>query len=687
MQKSKRLLSILLMLTMLVSMFTVMAFAKDSTAKVKVAVHENGKVNVNGVTAQSNVFYVDVGDSLTAIPDEGFTAKWYFGATETDILFPYSKDATIEATEDMVDTNGSILGLVVKFTKSEEPPVTPPQTQQINLKLDIKTNGVAGAKVFFRDTQDITGNANDFAIYKEDLDKGMWFFTTSAEQEYKVSWKLNGTEVSNETRYDLLNTLKAGNNILTVTFEKKTTPVEEKYPLTVVVETVSGVNYGTVKYNGNQGTVLTDSLVAGAKVTAEAVAKSGYKFVKWVADGVTLTNTELKNEKLTFTMPKNEVKVTAVFAEVSSSSRTLTLDITRSSYGSVKWKWPGEKTYKPATDNYTWTLTEGDEITFVLNPDYGVVWQLDDSRRYYSETFTLDFDDLDADGSTLYVAFDKKGSSPSYDKSYTLTIDITGAKHGTVKRGSATVKDGDTISLDKNETCTFKASPDKGYVAVWTFQGETYVGNSYTVKMGSKNATLYVEFMDEDDYRLTKLPFRDVSKGDWFYDDVVYVYRNGYMEGVSSTKFAPNQYTTRGQIVTILWRLTGEPRAAKENKFYDVSSKMYYDKAISWAAEAGIVDGFDAHTFKPDENVTREQLAAILYRYADYMNLSTKGASNLTKFDDYNKIGTWARDAMAWANYHGLINGVSYSRIDPKGNATRAQVAAILHRFAVEFGA
>ena len=193
--------------------------------------------------------------------------------------------------------------------------------------------------------------------------------------------------------------------------------------------------------------------------------------------------------------------------------------------------------------------------------------------------------------------------------------------------------------------------------------------------------------MDEDDYRLTKLPFRDVSKNDWFYDDVVYVYRNGYMEGVSSTKFAPNQYTTRGQIVTILWRLTGEPRAAKENKFYDVSSKMYYDKAISWAAEAGIVDGFDAHTFKPDENVTREQLAAILYRYADYMNLSTKGASNLTKFDDYYKIGTWARDAMAWANYHGLINGVSYSRIDPKGNATRAQVAAILHRFAVEFGA
>lgn len=287
---------------------------------------------------------------------------------------------------------------------------------------------------------------------------------------------------------------------------------------------------------------------------------------------------------------------------------------------------------------------------------------------------------------TLYVSFVRKSSS-DVDDYPTLTFDITGGKHGTVYRGTREYEDGDVISIKKNDKMTFKAKTDKGYVAVWTYKGESYVGDEFTVKMGSKDAKLYVEFMDKDDIRLTELPFRDVSKRDWYYDDVVYVYRKGYMDGMSSTRFGGELNTTRGQIVTILWRLTGEPRATKRNPFTDVSSSQYYYDAISWAYDAGVVDGFDARTFKPDQNVTREQLAAILYRYAKYMNLSTSGSAYLAKYRDADKIANWAYDAMAWANYRGLINGTSATRIDPKGYATRAQIAAILHRFAVEYGA
>lgn len=292
---------------------------------------------------------------------------------------------------------------------------------------------------------------------------------------------------------------------------------------------------------------------------------------------------------------------------------------------------------------------------------------------------------MDDDDCVLYLSFVRKSSTVEDDYP-TLTFDITG-KHGTVYRGTREYEDGDVISIKKNDKMTFKAKTDKGYVAVWTYKGDTYVGDEYTVKMGANDAKLYVEFMDKDDIRLTELPFRDVSKRDWYYDDVVYVYRKGYMDGMSSTRFGGELNTTRGQIVTILWRLTGEPRATKRNPFTDVSSSQYYYDAISWAYDAGVVDGFDARTFKPDQNVTREQLAAILYRYAKYMNLSTSGSAYLAKYRDADKIANWAYDAMAWANYRGLINGTSATRIDPKGYATRAQIAAILHRFAVEYGA
>ena len=396
----------------------------------------------------------------------------------------------------------------------------------------------------------------------------------------------------------------------------------------------------------------------------------------------------VKDNTYTVTIDDADISVYVMFQKKVNSDRELDLDISGWKHGEIKYRVNNGTKYTLKSSDYPFTLEEGDKITFYIDADsdYTAKWNLDKESKSYSDEFTVRYKDIDEDGSTLHISFVKK--STIVDNDYpTLTFDITGGKHGTVYRGTREYEDGDVISIKKNDKMTFKAKTDKGYVAVWTYKGESYVGDEFTVKMGSKDAKLYVEFMDKDDIRLTELPFRDVSKRDWYYDDVVYVYRKGYMDGMSSTRFGGELNTTRGQIVTILWRLTGEPRATRNNPFNDVSSRQYYYDAISWAYDAGVVDGFDARTFKPDQNVTREQLAAILYRYAKYMNLSTSGSAYLAKYTDADKIANWAYDAMAWANYRGLINGTSATRIDPKGYATRAQIAAILHRFAVEYGA
>lgn len=467
---------------------------------------------------------------------------------------------------------------------------------------------------------------------------------------------------------------------------KEERTIAKEYDVTVKV---NNSKRGQVNYI-HDGTTTEDiskiAAVKGQDIKLKAVSADSdkYKFGYWVVTGVSgLTTKQLKNETLTFTMPAKAVTVKAVFIlkPVDDDYDWLELDI--GSHGSVEFKDDG--TWTDVDDGEYLPLERGETYKFRADPDsgYKTVWQLDDGSKYTGNTFSFKMGRYD---SVLHVYFVSKSSTVEDDYP-TLTFDITGGKHGTVYRGTREYEHGDVISIKKNDKMTFKAKADKGYVAVWTYKGESYVGDEFTVKMGATDAKLYVEFMDKDDIRLTELPFRDVSKRDWYYDDVVYVYRKGYMDGMSSTRFGGELNTTRGQIVTILWRLTGEPRATKRNPFTDVSSSQYYYDAISWAYDAGVVDGFDARTFKPDQNVTREQLAAILYRYAEYMNLSTSGSAYLAKYRDADKIANWAYDAMAWANYRGLINGTSATRIDPKGYATRAQIAAILHRFAVEYGA
>lgn len=242
------------------------------------------------------------------------------------------------------------------------------------------------------------------------------------------------------------------------------------------------------------------------------------------------------------------------------------------------------------------------------------------------------------------------------DKSYAsagakVTITVTPGRNATVQHITVTDEDGERLKLTENRDGTY----------------------SFTMPNGAAN--VYARFSGSG------LPFADVPSGSWYYDDVAYVYDTGLMTGLTATAFGPNLSTTRGMIVTILWRMENEPAAKHGCPFADVRRGSYYEQAIAWASENGIVTGFDASTFAPDRAITREQLAAILFRFAAYRGMDAVTLrENLSSFQDQAAISAYAVSALNWAVGEGLMQGTG-DKLEPTGNATRAQVAAMLRRF------
>ena len=176
-----------------------------------------------------------------------------------------------------------------------------------------------------------------------------------------------------------------------------------------------------------------------------------------------------------------------------------------------------------------------------------------------------------------------------------------------------------------------------------------------------------------------QLPFTDVREGDWFYDAVAYAYTNELFNGTSATTFSPNGTMTRAMLVTALWRLEGEPAAAGTSGFPDVKPDAWYTEAVDWASQTGLVSGTGAG-FDPEGSVTREQIASILYRYAKLKGWDVSKTANLQDFADGTDTSAWATRAMEWAYAEKLITGKDGNRLDPQGQATRAEVATILMR-------
>ena len=180
-----------------------------------------------------------------------------------------------------------------------------------------------------------------------------------------------------------------------------------------------------------------------------------------------------------------------------------------------------------------------------------------------------------------------------------------------------------------------------------------------------------------------KNPFTDVTEEDWFYEAVKFANENKLFNGVSSTEFAPDESMTRAMLVTVLYRLEGEPATNRSIPFADVDMSMYYANAVIWAKQNNIVNGVDETNFAPDLEVTREQLVTILYRYAMYKgkDVSVSENTNISSYDDVNEVSDYATSAFEWAVENGIITGRTEKTLAPKGTATRAEVATMLMRF------
>ena len=176
--------------------------------------------------------------------------------------------------------------------------------------------------------------------------------------------------------------------------------------------------------------------------------------------------------------------------------------------------------------------------------------------------------------------------------------------------------------------------------------------------------------------------FDDVKPGDWFYSEVLDMAGNGYINGVSDRLFAPYQNLSRAMLVTILYRMDGEKAVSGSSAFTDVVKGSWYEKAVDWASANGIVTGYDATHFGPNDHVTRQQMAAILWRYAKYKGLDVAANGTvMPDFPDRGQIASWAGEAVSWAYSRGVMNGRNDGRLDPNGKATRAEAAVMLSRF------
>ena len=319
------------------------------------------------------------------------------------------------------------------------------------------------------------------------------------------------------------------------------------------------------------------------------------------------------------------------------------------------------------------TMYEGAETTLPTLNDRGynhfVGWT--DGKKTYAAG-----DEVKITANTTFTA--QWAYIPPANPNYKITIDD--AANGTVTANPTAAKAGATVTLT--------ATPDEGY-AVGTLTVTDRFGDAvkvtenadgtYTFTMPNGQVTVTATFVETEEP--VDEPFVDVAEGDWFYDAVVYAYQNELMDGVGGNRFAPNSETTRAQLVTILYRLEGQPAVSGDLPFTDVESGTWYTDAILWAAQNNIVNGVSDTEFAPGDDLTRQQLVTILYRYAEAKGYDVSASADLSGYPDADQVQDYAQPAMAWAVAENIIQGMEDGTLKPAGNASRAQIATILMRF------
>lgn len=332
-----------------------------------------------------------------------------------------------------------------------------------------------------------------------------------------------------------------------------------------------------------------------------------------------------------------------------------------------------------AANRATIVLNSGTSHTLNLNTTKSVTVKNNTGDKT-TITFNGTAKEIDKDGTETFTYTRPSSGGPgssggSISTPTTYAVNVNAATNGAVAADKKTAAKGTTV--------TVTASPSKGYVVdavkVVDKDGKdvavTGKDGKYVFTMPGSAVTVTGTFKAETP---VALPFTDVKSGDWFYPAVQYAYAQGLMTGTSATTFAPNGTMNRAMIVTVLYRLEKSPAVTGASKFTDVPAGQWYSDAVAWAAANKIVNGYDETTFGPMNAVTREQMAAILFRYEQYKGLENVTLEeNLNRFPDQNKISAYAIPALQWAVGQKIINGNADGTLDPTGTATRAQVAQI----------
>lgn len=345
-------------------------------------------------------------------------------------------------------------------------------------------------------------------------------------------------------------------------------------------------------------------------------------------------------------------------------------------------------TSKPSSENYTDQIKNERAFRFL----YGIAMESDNVTANETTTWSaahcvFGIDIVDPNYK------EPSSSKPSNSSSSTVTpvTKYTVNKPADSAEGKVSVS---PSSAEKGDTVTVTVTPADGYktgnVTVTDKSGNKVSvsgsDNKYTFKMPASNVTVKVTYEKtaaaEQPAQPIALPFKDVKADRWSYSAIKYAYENKLFSGTSANEFSPADKMTRGMLVTVLYRLAGEPAVNGDAGFTDVKSGDWYAKAVAWAKANNIISGVSAAEFAPDKDITREQMAAILYRYASYKSYSTAANGSIAGFNDNANVSAFAKDAVSWAVGEKLISGTGNNTLAPKGSATREQVATILQRFA-----
>ena len=461
-------------------------------------------------------------------------------------------------------------------------------------------------------------------------------FTAPADQEFKA-WEIGGTEYKVGDSYTVL----------------VDTEIKALWENSVITPTTYTV---TVSNDGN-GTASAShaKAAAGTEITLTATPQIGYHFKGWQVEspaGLVITNNK-------FTMPDGNVDVKAIFEKDAPPAPTEFI-VTFDGNGGT-----------PSVGSMTttdWKLTSLPSASRSGSYSfYG--WYTEKSGGTKITTDTVFHANATVYAHWTYTG----GGGGDYNPPvtyYTLRFETGGGSDIPSVQGTYNTY----IDLTK-------------YVPTW--RGHAFIGwyseRSLTNKVSgvclTKDMTVYAGWRMDENPGTGVNPFTDISEKDWFYGDVMFVYENGLMLGTSKTLFSPHGTAMRGMMATILWRMEGSPVPKGKNSFTDVEAGKWYADAITWTTENGIFAGYGKDKFCPDDPITREQLAAIFYRYADYKGYDLTVKGDLDKFKDADKITDYAKTAMQWAVGSGLVKGKSGNLLDPQGTATRAEIAAMLHRF------